>query len=205
MLEVHRPVQPEDAPPGSPVLPPYGSREHDQVLGQVVRAAADGRSVIAVLVGGSCTGKTRVCWKALALLRDQDPPWRLWHPIDPIRPEAALAPEPRLPGGSQCLQAATRAQATARAKARGPRARRHQRSISVGHRPAPVLVATSLAAIGAGELSSGVACSARACWNRHTTPHSLRRLVLWRACAAARSRPVSLTHSLGLRGLHGAP
>ena len=90
VLEVHRPVQPEDAPPGLPVLPPYVPREHDQVLGQVVRAAADGRSGIAVLVGGSSTGKTRACWEALALLRDQDPPWRLWHPIDPSRPDAAL-------------------------------------------------------------------------------------------------------------------
>ena len=86
VLEVHRPVQPEDAPPGLPVLPPYVPREHDQVLGQVVRAAAEGRSGIAVLVGGSSTGKTRACWEALALLRDQDPPWRLWHPIDPSRP-----------------------------------------------------------------------------------------------------------------------
>ena len=95
VLEVHRPVQPEDAPPGLPVLPPYVAREHDQVLGQVVRPAADGRSGIAVLVGGSSTGKTRACWEALALLRDRDPPWRLWHPIDPSHPEAALA---ELPG-----------------------------------------------------------------------------------------------------------
>ena len=95
VLEVHRPVQPEDAPPGLPVLPPYVPREHDQVLGQVVRAAAGGRSGIAVLVGGSSTGKTRACWEALALLRDQDPPWRLWHPIDPSRPDAALR---ELPG-----------------------------------------------------------------------------------------------------------
>ena len=94
-LEVHRPVQPEDAQPGLPVLPPYVPREHDAVLGQVVRAAADGRSGIAVLVGGSSTGKTRACWEALALLRDQDPPWRLWHPIDPSRPDAALR---ELPG-----------------------------------------------------------------------------------------------------------
>ena len=95
LLEVHRPVQPEDAPPGLPFLPPYAPREHDQVLGQVVRAAAGGRSSIAVLVGGSSTGKTRACWEALALLRDQDPPWRLWHPIDPSRPDAAQA---ELPG-----------------------------------------------------------------------------------------------------------
>ena len=94
-LEVHRPVQPEDAPPGLPVLPPYVPREHDEVLGRVVRAAAGGRSGIAVLVGGSSTGKTRACWEALDLLRDQDPPWRLWHPIDPSPPDAALA---ELPG-----------------------------------------------------------------------------------------------------------
>ena len=95
VLEVHRPVQPEDAPPGLPLLPPYVPREHDQVLGQVVRPAAGGRSGIAVLVGGSSTGKTRACWEALALLRGQDPAWRLWHPIDPSRPDAALA---ELPG-----------------------------------------------------------------------------------------------------------
>ena len=89
VLEVHRPVQPEDAPPGLPVLPPYVPREHDQVLRQVVAAATDGRSGIAVLVGGSSVGKTRACWEALALLRGQDPPWRLWHPIDPSRPDAA--------------------------------------------------------------------------------------------------------------------
>ena len=95
VLEVHRPVQPEDAPPGLPVLPPYVPREHDQALGQVVRAAADGRSGIAVLVGGSSTGKTRACWEALALLRDRPEPWRLWHPIDPSRSDAALR---ELPG-----------------------------------------------------------------------------------------------------------
>ena len=89
-LEVHRPVQPEDAQPGLPVLPPYVPREHDQVLGQVVHAAADARSGIAVLVGGSSTGKTRACWEALQVLREQNPPWRLWHPIHPSPPDAAL-------------------------------------------------------------------------------------------------------------------
>ena len=70
-------------------------REHDEVLGQLVAAAADGRSGIAVLVGGSSTGKTRACWEALAPLRDRPEPWRLWHPIDPSRPDAALR---ELPG-----------------------------------------------------------------------------------------------------------
>jgi hypothetical protein len=74
VLEVHRPVQPEDAPPGLPVLPPYVPRDHDGALGQVVRAAAGGRSGVAVLVAGSSTGKTRACWEALALLRGPEPP-----------------------------------------------------------------------------------------------------------------------------------
>src|SRR5205823_14300455 len=54
-LEVHRPVQLEDAPPGLPVLPPDVPREHDQVLGQVMRAAAGGRSGRAARSGGSST------------------------------------------------------------------------------------------------------------------------------------------------------
>ena len=94
-LEVHRPVQPEDPQPGLPALPTYVPREHDTELGRVVRAAAEGRSGIAVLVGGSSTGKTRACWEALQLLRDRPEPWRLWHPIDPSRPDAALR---ELPG-----------------------------------------------------------------------------------------------------------
>ena len=89
-LEMHRAVQAGDAPAGLPVLPAYVSREHDRELAELVRAAAAGASGIAVLVGGSSTGKTRACWEALELLREQDPPWRLWHPIDPSRPEAAL-------------------------------------------------------------------------------------------------------------------
>jgi hypothetical protein len=90
VLEVHRPVQLDDPPPGLPALPAYVPREHDTELAGVVRAAAAGRSGIAVLVGGSSTGKTRACWEALGLLRDRPGPWRLWHPIDPSRPEAAL-------------------------------------------------------------------------------------------------------------------
>ena len=91
-LEVHRPVQLEDP---QPELPAYVPREHDALLEQVVRAAAGGRSGIAVLVGGSSTGKTRACWEALQILRAQPGQWRLWHPIDPTRPDAALR---ELPG-----------------------------------------------------------------------------------------------------------
>jgi uncharacterized protein YidB (DUF937 family) len=95
-LEVHQPVQPEDAQPGLPALPRYVPREHDTELGSVVRAAAEGNSGIAVLVGGSSTGKTRACWEAVNLLRGQPKPWRLWHPIDPTPPEAALRELPSI-------------------------------------------------------------------------------------------------------------
>jgi hypothetical protein len=70
-MEVHRPVQLEDPQPGLPAMPTYMPREHDTELGSVVRAAAEGRSGIAVLVAGSSTGKTRACWEALRLLRDR--------------------------------------------------------------------------------------------------------------------------------------
>jgi len=87
-LEVHRPVEPDVPQPALPVLPVYMPREHDAALAEVVTAAAAGTSGIAVLVGGSSTGKTRACWQALDLLRDLQPEWRLWHPIDP---QGALA------------------------------------------------------------------------------------------------------------------
>ena len=86
-LEVHRPVEPDVPQPGWPVLPVYVPREHDAVLAEVVSAAAAGMGGVAVLVGGSSTGKTRACWQALELLRDLEPEWRLWHPIGP---QAAL-------------------------------------------------------------------------------------------------------------------
>jgi hypothetical protein len=95
-LEVHRPVQPDDPQPGLPILPAYVPRGHDMELGRVVRAAAEGSSGIAVLVGGSSTGKTRACWEALQLLRDQPEQWRLWHPIAPSRPDAALRELPAI-------------------------------------------------------------------------------------------------------------
>lgn len=89
-LEVHRPVHVKTSRHGLPELPAYLRREHDVELEQVMAAAARGASAIAVLVGGSSTGKTRACWEALELLRERPEPWRLWHPIDPSRPEAAL-------------------------------------------------------------------------------------------------------------------
>jgi hypothetical protein len=89
-LEVHRPVQAGSQQPLLSALPAYVRRGHDLEVAEVVRAAASGESGIAVLVGGSSTGKTRACWEALQLLRRQDGPWRLWHPLEPSRPEAAL-------------------------------------------------------------------------------------------------------------------
>ena len=88
LFEVHRPVEPNLPQPELPELPVYVPREHDAALAEMVTAAAAGLSGIAVLVGGSSTGKTRACWQALDLLRGLELGWRVWHPIDP---QGALA------------------------------------------------------------------------------------------------------------------
>ncbi|MFE4662554.1 helix-turn-helix domain-containing/SEL1-like repeat protein, partial [Streptomyces hydrogenans] len=92
-LEVH-PAGPAVIAAGSAngpkerVLSGYVWREHDRVLAEAVREAASGRSRIVVLVGSSSTGKTRACWEAVQPLAAEG--WKLWHPFDPTRAEAAL-------------------------------------------------------------------------------------------------------------------
>ncbi|WP_217212460.1 hypothetical protein [Streptomyces sp. AC550_RSS872] len=73
------------------ILPVYVPRDHDERLKGVVDAATAGRSGIAVLVGGSSTGKTRALWEAVGALPVG---WRLWHPLNPTAPHAALAALP---------------------------------------------------------------------------------------------------------------
>jgi hypothetical protein len=93
-LEVHHAIVSDTA--GLPELPVYVPREHDRELAKVVeQVTAKGVSRIAVLVGGSSTGKTRACWEALQPLRGAGG-CRLWHPIDPTRPDAALADLPQI-------------------------------------------------------------------------------------------------------------
>ncbi|MFJ3402195.1 tetratricopeptide repeat protein [Streptomyces microflavus] len=89
-LEVH-PAGPAPGSSGSVeqrVLPGYVRREHDRVLAEAVREAAQGHSRMVVLVGESSTGKTRACWEAVQPLAEKG--WRLWHPFDPTRAKAAL-------------------------------------------------------------------------------------------------------------------
>lgn len=73
---------------GTLPMPAYVAREHDRVLAAAMQDAMHGNSQIVVLVGSSSTGKTRACWEAVQGLRDQG--WRLWHPFDPTRAQAAL-------------------------------------------------------------------------------------------------------------------
>ncbi|MCX4639893.1 helix-turn-helix domain-containing protein [Streptomyces platensis] len=91
-LEVHpaglTPGRHEAAAVPERILPSYVPRNHDQVLAGTVQDVAQGRSRMVVLVGGSSTGKTRACWEAVQSLADEG--WRLWHPFDPTRAEAAL-------------------------------------------------------------------------------------------------------------------
>jgi TPR repeat protein len=86
-LEVHRAIEAAPGHIGLSVLPPYLERDHDHQLRQRIRKVVEGRSTMVVLVGGSSTGKTRACWEAIHTLPAG---WRLWHPFDPTRPEAAL-------------------------------------------------------------------------------------------------------------------
>ncbi|WP_328741295.1 hypothetical protein OHA91_39310 (plasmid) [Streptomyces erythrochromogenes] len=88
-LEVH----PASTAPGAgdrrePVLPGYVGRAHDRVLAEVIGKASEGLSQMLVLVGTSSTGKTRACWEAVQPLAAEA--WRLWHPFDPTRADAAL-------------------------------------------------------------------------------------------------------------------
>ncbi|MFE5796238.1 tetratricopeptide repeat protein [Streptomyces sp. NPDC056503] len=94
VLEVHPAVpasicEGSPGPSGDPVLAGYVRREHDRLLATLVDQAAAGRSRMTVLVGSSSTGKTRACWEAVQPLAVEG--WRLWHPFDPTRAEAALA------------------------------------------------------------------------------------------------------------------
>ncbi len=84
-LEVHPAIE---VPGARGRLPSYVDRAHDEVLRARVRQVVDtGRSAVAVLVGGSSTGKTRACWEVLQMLPDD---WRVWHPIEPGRPESVV-------------------------------------------------------------------------------------------------------------------
>jgi hypothetical protein len=87
--EVHHAIDGPGA--GLPRLPPYVRREHDRLLEAAAGRALAGGSAIAVLVGGSSTGKTRAGWEVLGQLRAGPAPWRLWHPIAPTPAEAVLA------------------------------------------------------------------------------------------------------------------
>ncbi|MBB5081507.1 S1 family peptidase [Nonomuraea endophytica] len=90
LLEIHQAID-LDEHPGLPPLPAYVRRRHDRELAAAVERALAGESTLKVLVGGSSTGKTRACWEALTPLRRSGQDWRLWHPIDPSHPDAALA------------------------------------------------------------------------------------------------------------------
>lgn len=87
-LEVH-PSGSAVATSSVQVLSGYVRRAHDQVIIEAVSEARQGRSRMLVLVGSSSTGKTRACWEAIQPLAAEG--WRLWHPYDPTRAEAALA------------------------------------------------------------------------------------------------------------------
>ncbi len=82
-LEVHRVMLPLGAGPSQASeesLTPYLKRHHDHKLCTALRpSTAGGPSALALLVGDSCTGKTRALYEAL---RETAPDWPLLRPAD---------------------------------------------------------------------------------------------------------------------------
>lgn len=87
-LEVHPAIAAEPGDGELPVLPTYVPRPHDLELHKIVQRASAGDSSIAVLVGGSSTGKTRACFESVQHLPSG---WTLWHPISPGPPQAVIS------------------------------------------------------------------------------------------------------------------
>lgn len=87
-LEVHPAVDADVGSGALAALPPYIARPDgvDGRLRSMVAESANGSRLVMV-VGGSSTGKTRVCWEAV---RAELPSWRIVHPLAPDRPAALL-------------------------------------------------------------------------------------------------------------------
>ncbi|MEV6644235.1 TIR domain-containing protein [Amycolatopsis sp. NPDC051371] len=86
-LDVHRAISQDAGGEVLPALPRYVTRPHDRKLLDKVRQAIAGTSGIAILVGGSSTGKTRACFETVKQLPAG---WSVWHPISPRPPQALL-------------------------------------------------------------------------------------------------------------------
>jgi hypothetical protein len=105
VLEVHQAIQAIQVPEVGAFLDPlpeYVPRAHDILLREVAdQVLGGGFSRLATLVGGSSTGKTRACWELAGYLDQQQPGrWRVWHPYDPTRPQAAVADLERVGPGT---------------------------------------------------------------------------------------------------------
>ena len=79
-LGVHHPITParrrRARSDDLPALPPYVMREHDRRVRKLLDPAQPGRRMV-LLVGGSCTGKTRAVYEAV---RSCMPEWKLVRP-----------------------------------------------------------------------------------------------------------------------------
>ncbi|WP_127508788.1 tetratricopeptide repeat protein [Actinoplanes solisilvae] len=89
-LEVHRAITVPGRSRRLTQLPVYVDRDHDRRMREIADSALTGSSRMITLVGGSSTGKTRACWELAQYVERRQPElWRIWHPFDPTRPEAA--------------------------------------------------------------------------------------------------------------------
>ncbi|MDR6320129.1 hypothetical protein [Actinoplanes couchii] len=89
-LEVHRVIDASAGRSRLPPLPGYVERPHDRQMRAIADQALNGSSQMITMVGSSSTGKTRACWELVQYIERQQPGrWRVWHPYDPSRSEAA--------------------------------------------------------------------------------------------------------------------
>ncbi|GAA2712959.1 hypothetical protein [Actinoplanes palleronii] len=89
-LEVHRAIDASADSGRLPPLPLYVERPHDRQMRAIADQSLNGSSRMITMVGGSSTGKTRACWELVQYIERQQPGrWRVWHPYDPSRSEAA--------------------------------------------------------------------------------------------------------------------
>jgi TPR repeat protein len=89
-LEVHRAIHASANSGHLPPLPAYVERPHDRRMREIADQVLHGSSRMITVVGTSSTGKTRACWELAQHIERREPGrWRIWHPFDPTRLEAA--------------------------------------------------------------------------------------------------------------------
>ncbi|MCY1141577.1 hypothetical protein OWR29_26565 [Actinoplanes sp. Pm04-4] len=91
LLGVHHPIDSVSSGRRLERLPSYRQRPVDTTIREASTSVLAGESRLVTLVGGPATGKSRACWELVRKIDAEQPGrWRIWHPYDPTRPQAAI-------------------------------------------------------------------------------------------------------------------